>query len=436
MPERRLAAPRALLHPLGGQLDLLLDTEGGAQQDRFVGGSQRIAVAAGGGARRRSVVLGAPVRRIEHGADGVTVHADGVERARAARDRRDPAHARRPDRLRPAAARLPRPAHAADADGRVHQVHGDLRRAVLARRRPVGQRRRATPGPLTIDLRQLAARRLARRAARLPRGALGARAGPRRPTTSAAPRCSTTSRACSARARRSPERYVERNWAEEEWSRGCYVGYTPPGVLTAYGPGAARADRPAPLGRAPRRATVWNGYMDGAIQSGERAAREAMAALAARDARRRFDSLSWSARRLDSRRGIALGGADARRRWPARRGIQHSSGTRRSRSSAAAGAGAARRSSRPRSAAPFGSSSASIFASENGWIASRGWPSTSAGVWNVLRSSRGGAVRPKKRPWSSDGGRARVQAHPVEEDVRVVAENPRHAPHRGAPAAA
>ena len=76
----------------------------------------------------------------------------------------------------------------------------------------------------------------------------------------------------------SPERYLERNWAEEEWSRGCYVGYTPPGVLTAYGP-ALRA----PIGpihwAGTETATVWNGYMDGAIQSGERAAREALAAI-------------------------------------------------------------------------------------------------------------------------------------------------------------
>ena len=56
------------------------------------------------------------------------------------------------------------------------------------------------------------------------------------------------------------------------------MGYTPPGVLTAYGP-AIRA----PIGpihwAGTETATVWNGYMDGAIQSGERAATEALAAL-------------------------------------------------------------------------------------------------------------------------------------------------------------
>ena len=39
---------------------------------------------------------------IEHGADGVRVEAGAARRAGAARDRRDPAGARRPDRLRPA----------------------------------------------------------------------------------------------------------------------------------------------------------------------------------------------------------------------------------------------------------------------------------------------------------------------------------------------
>src|SRR5262249_49190274 len=33
-----------------------------------------------------------------------------------------------------------------------------------------------------------------------------------------------------------PSDYVERSWAEETYSRGCYVGYFPPGVWTSYGP--------------------------------------------------------------------------------------------------------------------------------------------------------------------------------------------------------
>ena len=74
-----------------------------------------------------------------------------------------------------------------------------------------------------------------------------------------------------------PERYVERLWAEEEWTRGCYGCHMPPGAWTAYG--AALGE---PVGRvhwaSAETATVWNGYMDGAVQSGQRAALEALEA--------------------------------------------------------------------------------------------------------------------------------------------------------------
>ncbi len=73
-----------------------------------------------------------------------------------------------------------------------------------------------------------------------------------------------------------PYAYVEQNWAEEEYSRGCYAGYMPPGVLRIYGE-ALRT----PIGRiywaGTETATVWNGYMDGAIQSGVRVANEIIA---------------------------------------------------------------------------------------------------------------------------------------------------------------
>jgi monoamine oxidase len=76
---------------------------------------------------------------------------------------------------------------------------------------------------------------------------------------------------------RTPERYLDKSWADEQWSRGCYEGYTPPGVLTAFGP-ALREPIGAIHWAGTETATVWNGYIDGAIQSGERAAREALAA--------------------------------------------------------------------------------------------------------------------------------------------------------------
>ena len=77
---------------------------------------------------------------------------------------------------------------------------------------------------------------------------------------------------------RVPKEYVEMSWAEEEYSRGCYAGFLPPGALTSYGE-ALRA----PIGRlhwaGTETATEWNGYMEGALQAGERAAHEVLTAL-------------------------------------------------------------------------------------------------------------------------------------------------------------
>ena len=61
-----------------GKLDLLLDTDGGAQQDRFVEGAGGLAATVGATLGDR-LVLSAPVRRIEWTPDAARVHADGVE---------------------------------------------------------------------------------------------------------------------------------------------------------------------------------------------------------------------------------------------------------------------------------------------------------------------------------------------------------------------
>jgi monoamine oxidase len=71
-----------------------------------------------------------------------------------------------------------------------------------------------------------------------------------------------------------PRSYRDFNWLEERWSRGGPVGLMGPGTLTGLGPVLRE-----PLGpvhwAGTDTATEWNGYMDGAIQAGERAAREA-----------------------------------------------------------------------------------------------------------------------------------------------------------------
>uniref|UniRef100_A0A7N8XM83 Amine oxidase n=1 Tax=Mastacembelus armatus TaxID=205130 RepID=A0A7N8XM83_9TELE len=75
-----------------------------------------------------------------------------------------------------------------------------------------------------------------------------------------------------------PVHYEEKNWCEEEYSGGCYTAYFPPGILTQYGKVLRE-----PVGRlyfaGTETATEWSGYMEGAVEAGERAAREVMCAM-------------------------------------------------------------------------------------------------------------------------------------------------------------
>jgi len=74
----------------------------------------------------------------------------------------------------------------------------------------------------------------------------------------------------------SPLAYTEMNWQAEAYSAGGYTGYCPPGVLTGF----ASSWR-TPVGRihwaGTETATLWAGYMEGAVRSGERAAQEVLA---------------------------------------------------------------------------------------------------------------------------------------------------------------
>ncbi len=74
-----------------------------------------------------------------------------------------------------------------------------------------------------------------------------------------------------------PDEYVEKDWSAEEFTRGCYGAHFAPGVWTSYG----EALRP-PVGRVhwagAEYATRWNGYMEGAVRSGEATAAEVLAA--------------------------------------------------------------------------------------------------------------------------------------------------------------
>ncbi len=77
---------------------------------------------------------------------------------------------------------------------------------------------------------------------------------------------------------RQPRDFLETSWSAEQWTRGCPVGIPGLGTLLAYGSRLRRpVDRIHWAGT--ETATYWNGYMDGAVSSGERAAAEVLAEL-------------------------------------------------------------------------------------------------------------------------------------------------------------
>lgn len=69
--------------------------------------------------------------------------------------------------------------------------------------------------------------------------------------------------------------FTEKDWSAEEWSRGCPTGSMPPGVMSVHGPALRK-----PCGRihwaGTETARQWTGYMEGAVESGERVAAEVL----------------------------------------------------------------------------------------------------------------------------------------------------------------
>jgi monoamine oxidase len=74
-----------------------------------------------------------------------------------------------------------------------------------------------------------------------------------------------------------PLAYVEQDWTREEWSQGCYVAHTAPGTITSFGETIRQ-----PCGRihwaGTETAVRWTGYLEGALESGIRAGKEVLAA--------------------------------------------------------------------------------------------------------------------------------------------------------------
>jgi monoamine oxidase len=259
-----------------GSLEMLFDTEGGAQESRFVGGSQRVPIALAERLGPDVVVTGAPVKTIEHGHEGVTVHADGATaRAKraivaipptlAGRISYDPPLSGYRDQL---TQRMPLGTVAKcmavydEPFWRAEGLNGEATsdtgpvKVMFDNSPPDG-----SPGVLLGFLEGRHARQLGRI----------------EPAGRQAAVLDSFRRLFGARAAQ-PDRYIERLWANEEFSRGCYGCHMPTGAWTNYGE-ALRA----PIGplhwAGAEIAQVWSGYMDGAVRSGETAAREVLAAL-------------------------------------------------------------------------------------------------------------------------------------------------------------
>lgn len=76
-----------------------------------------------------------------------------------------------------------------------------------------------------------------------------------------------------------PAEYIEKDWPADPWSRGCYGAVFPAGTLVSVG--AALREPVGPIHWAgTETSTVFPGYMDGAVRSGERAAAEVLEVLA------------------------------------------------------------------------------------------------------------------------------------------------------------
>jgi monoamine oxidase len=76
-----------------------------------------------------------------------------------------------------------------------------------------------------------------------------------------------------------PLEYIERDWMAEEFSRGCYGAHFTPGAWGDFGSALTE-----PVGlvhwAGAECSPVWNGYMEGAVRSGEQTAHDVLATLA------------------------------------------------------------------------------------------------------------------------------------------------------------
>jgi monoamine oxidase len=272
----------SLLHVLfyissAGGLDALWDTEGGAQDARVVGGSQLITIRMAEELGDR-VVLEAPVRRIAYDSDRVTVHADDV-----VVDARRAIVAMPPTLTCRIAYDPPMPALRDQLTQRIPQ--GAVIKCMAIYERPFWRERgltgqaTSTDGPVKLTFDNSPPDGSPGVLLGFLEGTQARELGAWSPDRRRAAVIECFARLFGSEAA-TPLDYVDKSWADEEWTRGCYGCYMPTGAWTAYGPHLRAPVGPIHWAGA-ETATVWSGYMDGAVRSGDSAAEAVAASLAA-----------------------------------------------------------------------------------------------------------------------------------------------------------
>jgi len=259
----------------GGGFLKLCEIEGGAQQDRLIGGTQPISegIASGLG---DAVILETPVRKLVHGKEGVEAVSDArTVGARFAIVAVPPA----------LAGHIEYEPMVSVARDQVTQrfAMGSTVKVLVTYEFPFWRKAGfsgevvSSDGPLSTvfdntshDGRQAAL--------------VGFVVGAQARQWSSQPMADRQRRVISALVRyfgddaKSFSDYDEVDWGQEAWTRGCPVAGLPPGVMTH-----THAHLRKPEGRihwaGTEAATEWTGYMEGAVQSGERAADEVMRRL-------------------------------------------------------------------------------------------------------------------------------------------------------------
>lgn len=255
-----------------GGLDRMLDVQNGAQQDRFVAGTQQIAEKAAAELGDR-VVLGAAVRGIEHRAATVSITcAKGRAEARFVIVTIPPAH--RAD----IAFTPPLPAEY----GQLAAVwpQGSLSKAYAAYPTPFWRadgfsgEALSDEGPvfITFDVSPQPD------GPGILLGFVDARDFDDLPADQRRERALNCFAALFGDEALKPLDYVDYRWSAEEFAAGGPTAAVPPGSWTRYGPWLCRPVGPI-FWAGTETADKWTGFLDGAVRSGQRAAAEVAARL-------------------------------------------------------------------------------------------------------------------------------------------------------------